>query len=135
VSLRRPNRRGAAILVTAGLLLSTGPLLYAATLTSEIDGIGVELTSTPTRPEAKAETEYLVRLVDRAGQPVTGVQVTLRGAMADGVSVVAPFRSAEQAGLYRGRMLFTMEGTWELMLRVTRDGKRFELPLTERVGR
>jgi hypothetical protein len=76
-----------------------------------------------------------VRLVDRAGQPVTGAQVTLQGGMADGMSVVAPLRPAEQAGVYRGRILFTMEGTWELMLRVTRDGKRFELPLTERVGR
>jgi hypothetical protein len=123
------------MLVTAGLLFSPGPLPRAGTLKSKIDGIGVELISTPTRPGAKAETEYLVRLVDRAGQPVTGAQVTLQGGMADGMSVVAPLRPAEQAGVYRGRILFTMEGTWELMLRVTRDGKRFELPLTERVGR
>jgi len=123
------------MLVTVGLLLSAGLLSHAATLRTEIDGIGVELTSTPTRPGAKAETEYIVRLVDRAGQPVTGAQVTLRGGMGDGMSVVAPLRPAEQAGVYRGRVLFTMEGTWDLMLRVTRDRKRFELPLTERVGR
>lgn len=51
------------------------------------------------------------------------------------MSVVAPLRPAPEPGIYRGRVLFTMEGRWELTLRVTREGKRFELPLTERVER
>jgi hypothetical protein len=55
--------------------------------------------------------------------------------MADGMSVVAPLRVSEDPGIYRGRVLFTMEGRWELTLRVVRGGKRFELPLTEHVGR
>ena len=120
--------------MTAALLVLVGTL-QAGTLSDEVDGVRVELSSSPTRPGAKGETEYLVRLVDRAGQPITGAHVTLRGGMADGMSVVTPLRAAEQAGVYRGRVLFTMEGTWELTLRVARDGKRFELPLTERVGR
>jgi len=66
---------------------------------------------------------------------VTGAQITLRGRMADGMSVVAPLRPAPEPGMYRGRVLFTMEGSWELTLRVDRQGKRFELPLTESVGR
>jgi hypothetical protein len=118
-------------LVTAAWLLSVAPL-QAGALSTEVDGIKVELAS---KPRTKGETEYVVRLVDRAGNPVTGAQVTLRGQMADGMSVVAPLRSAGEPGLYRGRVLFTMEGTWELTLRLTRDGKRLELPLTERVGR
>jgi hypothetical protein len=32
-------------------------------------------------------------------------------------------------------VLFTMEGRWELTLRVSREGKRLELPLIEHVGR
>jgi hypothetical protein len=74
-------------------------------------------------------------LVDQAGRRVTGAQVTLRGGMADGMSVVAPLRATAEPGVYRGRVLFTMEGRWELTVRVTREGKRFELPLTEHVAR
>ena len=120
--------------MTAALLLHGG-MLHAGTISSQVNGVRVELSSTPTQPGARDETDYVVRLVDRAGQPVTGAHVTLRGEMADGMSVVTPLRAAEQAGVYRGRMLFTMEGTWKLTLRVARGGQRFELPLTEHVGR
>lgn len=122
-------------LVTAGLLLSGASLLHAGALTSEVGGIRVELTSSPGRPGTNGQTEYVVRLVDGAGRPVVGAQVTIRGGMADGMSVVAPLRPAGEAGVYRGRVLFTMEGRWDLTLRVAREGKRFELPLTEHVGR
>lgn len=122
-------------LVTAGLLLSAASSLHAGALTSEVDGVRVELTSSPNRPRANGQAEYVVRLVDGTGQPVIGAQVTLRGGMADGMSVVAPLRPAGEAGVYRGRVLFTMEGRWDLTLRVAREGKRFELPLTEHVGR
>jgi hypothetical protein len=109
--------------------------LDAGSLTSEVNGIQVELTSKPREPRTKGETEYVARLADRAGKPVTGAQVTLRGGMADGMSVLAPLRPAGDAGIYRGRVLFTVEGRWELTSRVIREGTRFELPLTEHVGR
>lgn len=109
--------------------------LPAGILTSEVDGLRVELASNPSRPGTRDQTEYVARLVDRDGRPVTGAQVTLRGGMADGMSVVAPLRPADEAGVYRGRVLFTMEGRWDLTLRVVREGQRFELPLTEHVGR
>ena len=38
-------------------------------------------------------------------------------------------------GTPSGAELFTMEERWELTLRIAREGKRFELPLTEHVGR
>jgi hypothetical protein len=129
----RPTRLLA--LVTAGLLLSAASPLHAGALTSEVDGIRVELTSSPSRPGTNGQTEYVVRLADGTGQPVIGAQVTLRGGMADGMSVVAQLRPAKEPGMYRGRVLFTMEGRWELTLRVAREGKRFELPLTEHVER
>jgi hypothetical protein len=127
-------RPGLLAFTWAAWLLSAAPV-YAGGLSTEVDGIEVELTSSPSRPGAKNQTEYVVRLVDRPGRPVTSARVTLRGAMSDGMSVVAPLRPAGEAGVYRGRVLYTMEGQWELTLRVSRDGARFELPLTERVGR
>jgi hypothetical protein len=92
--------------------------LDASSLTSEVNGIQVELTSKPREPRTKGETEYVARLADRAGKPVTAAQVALRGGMVDGMSVVAPLRPAGDAGIYRGRVLFTVEGRWELALRV-----------------
>ena len=109
--------------------------LEAGSLTSEADGLRVELASRPGRPVATRQTEYVVRLTDRAGQPVDLARLTLRGIMADGMSIVAPLRSAAEAGVYRGSVLFTMEGRWELTLGIAREGKRFELPLTEHVAR
>jgi len=38
------------VLVTAGLLLSGAPPVHAGELTSEMDGVRVELTSSPSRP-------------------------------------------------------------------------------------
>ncbi len=122
-------------LVTAGLLLWAASPVRAGALTSEVDGIRVELTSSPGRPGTTGQTEYVVRLVDGTGRAVTGAQVTVRGGMADGMSVVAPLRPAKEPGMYRGRVLFTMEGRWELTLRIASDKRRFELPLTEHVGR
>ena len=121
--------------IVAGVLLSTASLLYAGALATDVDGIRVELASRPSRPGTRGETEYVLRLVDGAWRPVIGAQVTLLGGMADGMTVVAPLRASGDPGIYRGRVLFTMEGRWELTLRVVRGGKRFELPLTEHVGR
>ncbi len=121
--------------VAAGLQLLAAPLLHAGALTSEVDGIRVELTSSPSRPRTDGQTEYVVRLVGGTGQPLIDAQVTLRGGMADGMSVLVPLQPAGEAGVYRGRVLFTMEGTWDLTLRVARQGQRWELPLTEHVVR
>lgn len=129
------KRLGLRTLVTAGLVVALAPLLAAGTLTRDVDGLRVELTSRPGRPTANGQTEYVVRLMDHTGQPVSGAQLTLRGVMADGMSIVAPLRPVGDAGVYRGRVLFTMEGRWELMLRIAREGKRLELLLVEHVER
>ncbi len=128
-------KRAHILALVAGLLLSTASSGQAGALTSDVDGVRVELTSSPSRPGTEGQTEYVVRLVGGTGQPIAGAQVTLRGGMADGMSLVTPLRSDKEAGVYRGRVLYTMEGRWELTLRVTHGGKRFELPLTEHVTR
>src|SRR5439155_25723581 len=120
--------------LVTGFLGLLAPPVRAGALTSEVEGIRVELTSSPSRPGTNGQTEYVVRLADGTGQPVIGAQVTLRGGMADGMSVVAPLRPAKEPGMYRGRrVLFTMEGRWGLTLRVARAGRRFDLPRTELV--
>lgn len=128
------RRAQSLALVTAGLLLWDAPV-SAGALQTEMDGISVALTSTPSQPRSKGQTEYVVRLHDGAGGPVSGARVTLRASMADGMSVVAPLRPAGEPGMYRGRVLFMMEGRWELTLRVSSENTQFELPLTEHVGR
>ena len=109
--------------------------LRAGHLSTEVDGVRVELASRPERPGTAQETQYSVRLSDAAGAPIAGGTVTLGGRMADGMTVLAPLRPGREAGLYRGRVLFTMEGPWELTLRIAAQGTRFELPLIERVER
>jgi hypothetical protein len=81
------------------------------------------------------QTTYTVRLADAAGAPITDGRLTLTGRMADGMSVVAPLRPTATPGVYRGEVLFTMEGPWDLAVRVVRAGRRFEVPLKEEVGR
>ncbi len=109
--------------------------LEAGALSSEVGGVRVELASIPGRPGTGGLTEYVVRLTDAARRPVSGARLTLRGAMADGMSVVTPLRPDGEDGVYRGRVLYTMEGRWELTLRLVHGGRPFELPLTEHVGR
>jgi hypothetical protein len=123
------------MLAGGALLVVMGSPLPAAELTKDVDSIRVELASSPGEPVTRRETEYVVRLTHEAGVPVTGARVTLRGRMTDGMTVVAPLRPAAEPGVYRGRLLYTMEGRWDLSLRVSRDGKQFEVPLTEQVAR
>jgi len=112
----------------------TGPTA-AASLTTEVDGVRIEVSSVPEAPVKDRKTAYAVRLVDSTGTPVTDARVTLTGRMADGMSVAAPLRADGTPGVYRGEVLFTMEGPWELAVRVVRQGRRLEVPLKEEVGR
>ncbi len=107
----------------------------AASLTSEAEGVRIEVRSEPDRPVTGPKTTYSVRLFDGSGKPLTRAKVTLTGRMADGMSVAAPLREAKEPGLYRGDVLFTMNGLWQLAVRVVSQGRRFELPLREEVGR
>jgi len=127
------NAARAALMAMA--LLFGASAAAAGTLTAHTDGVTVELASQPEQPRTKGKTSYTLQLIDPAGAPVTGAQVTLSGRMADGMSVLAPLRAAPEPGVYRGEVLFTMEGPWELRVRVARQERRFELPFREQVTR
>lgn len=107
----------------------------AGSVRSEIQGVRVELASSPDTPIADRKTTYTVRLADAAGKPITDARVTLTGRMADGMSAAAPLRAAGESGVYRGDVLFTMAGTWDLTVRVVRPAGRVEIPLREDVGK
>ena len=107
----------------------------AASLTTEVNGVRVQLSSAPEIPIRDRKTTYTVRLVDAAGKPVFDARVTVTGRMADGMSAAAPLRPAGEPGVYRGEVLFTMEGRWDLTVRVVRPTGRVEIPLREEVGR
>lgn len=107
----------------------------AASLTTEVNGVRVELTSAPDPPVTDRKTTYTIRLVDAVGKPLTDARVTLMGRMADGMSAAAPLRPAGEPGVYRGEVLFTMAGPWDLSIRVARSAGRVEIPFREDVGR
>lgn len=109
--------------------------LPAGTLKTDVGGVGVELSSEPENPGTRQATTYVVRLTQTDGAPLNGAKVTLWGRMADGMTVIAPLPPAAEPGIYRGRVLFTMEGRWDLTVRVVSQGRRLELPLREEVGR
>ncbi len=126
------------ILVTLVTALSSWVVVtgaMAGTLTTEVNGVRVELTSVPETLVTARKAIYTVRLLDGAGKPVTDARVTLTGRMADAMSVATPLRPAGEAGLYRGEVLFTMVGRWDLTIRVVRPTGRVEIPLREEVAR
>jgi hypothetical protein len=117
------------------LLLASPSGLGAGSLSAEQHGIRVELVSEPREPVSNRETVYTLTLTDLKGQPVSQAKATLAGQMADGMAVLTPLRATDKAGVYAGRVLFTMEGPWRMTLRVTYQEQTFELGLSERVSR
>lgn len=107
----------------------------AASLRTETGGLSVELASDPAPPVQGRDTVYTLSLRDAAGRPVTGAKVTLVGRMPDGMAVLAPLRETSKRGLYSGRVLFTMEGEWQLTVRIVQADTPLELSFTEQVGR
>ena len=125
----------AVALVLGALYGSIATGATAASLTTDVEGIRVELNSAPEPPVKDRKTAYTVRLVDSGGKPITDARVTLTGRMADGMSAAAPLRPVGEPGVYRGEVLFTMEGRWDLTVRVVRQAGRLEIPVREEVGR
>lgn len=127
--------RAAIVAALLGALVGsmvTGAM--AASLTTNVEGVRIELSSTPETPVKDRKTVYTVRLVDSAGQPVTDARVTLTARMADGMSAAAPLRSSGAPGVYRGEILFTMQGRWDLTVRVVRQAGHLEIPIREEVA-
>lgn len=132
----RLRRLRGALGTVAGALVSWSlAAADAASLTTETGGVRVEVRSAPQQPVRHRRATYTVRLTRIGGAPVTDARVTLTGRMADGMSVAAPLRPSGEPGIYRGDVLFTLEGRWDLTIRVGRGGGRFEVSLMEEVGR
>src|SRR5207302_2625448 len=125
---------GVALLCALSLSLVVTSSIGGSLMT-EVNGVRVELTSSPETPVTDRKTIYTVRLGDAAGKPVTDARVTLTGRMADGMSAATPLRPVGEPGVYRGDVLFTMGGPWELIIRVVRPTGRVEIPLREEVAR
>lgn len=121
----------AALLVVMGLSLATTAL--GGSTTANVEGVRIELKSAPDVPLKDRKTTYTLSLFDAAGNPITDARVTLTGRMADGMSTAAPLRPAREPGLYRGEVLFTMAGPWDLVVRVVRKTGRVEIPVREEV--
>ena len=124
-----------AVLLSALSLPAIATSAMAGSVTTEVHGVRVELASAPDPPVTDRKTTYTARLVDSTGKPVTDARLTLTGRMADGMSTAAPLRPAGEPGVYRGEVLFTMEGPWHLTIRVVRPAGRVEIPLREEVGK
>jgi len=124
-----------ALTVVLLLLLAAAADVRAGSLSAEVQELGVELSSEPAQPLRNKETTYTLRLRDASGNPVNGAKATLSGQMADGMAVITPLRLTQESGIYSGRLMFTMEGEWQLRARVVWKGQPLELQLTERVGR
>lgn len=107
----------------------------AGSLRTDVDGVRVELGSAPDTPVTDRKTAYMVRLADSSGKPITDARVTLTGQMADGMSAATPLRPAGEPGVYRGEVLFTMDGPWDLTVRIVRRTGRIEIPLREEVAK
>jgi hypothetical protein len=65
----------AAILGALTALVATPTA--AASLTTDVDGVRIEVSSVPEAPVKDRKTTYTVRLVDSTGKPVTDARLTL----------------------------------------------------------
>ena len=126
-------RAGLSVVLTIFLLLPRDA--GAGSFLTQAGGLSVELASEPGRPVQGRETVYTLSLRDGIGRAVAGAKVTLVGTMPDGMTVLGPLRESAEAGMYSGRVLFTMEGEWPLTVRILQAGAPLELTFTEQVGR
>ena len=120
---------------TLVLLFLLGGDAAAGSWRTHLKDYRVELASDPDPPVRGRETGYILRLQNASGQQVGGAKVTLVGTMPDGMTVLGPLRESPVAGMYSGRVLFTMEGEWRLTVRILQAGTPLELTFTEQVGR
>jgi len=127
--------RRAGVAAVFALLLLLPRDAGAGSFLAEASGLSVELASEPGRPMRGRDTVYTLWLRDPAGRPVAGAKVTLTGRMPDGMTVLAPLRASSEAGMYLGRVLFTMEGGWRLTVRILQADTPLELSFTEQVAR
>jgi hypothetical protein len=76
---------------------------------------------------------YVVRVSDKAGRPITGIQISLHGRTPEGEAIRAAAEPDGEPGVYRARLARVPEPR-DLRLRVIQPNRRFELALGEPVA-
>ena len=103
-----------------------------AKVVSEIRKVGgymLALTTFPEIPKA-GEVLLMLKVMDQAGKPVTNAQVMFLYTMPmPGMADSKATASHTKDGVYEGKAMFGMGGTWVVTVKVTIPGKP---PITEK---
>jgi Cu(I)/Ag(I) efflux system membrane fusion protein len=91
--------------------------------TRQTNGLSLSLTTSPERPKA-GEVLLKLTLNDQAGKPVTNAQVLFVYTMPmPGMTDSKASARHTKDGLYEGKVLFGMGGTWVVTVNVTVPGQ------------
>lgn len=102
--------------------MEPGPAIVVAE-TRQVSGLGLSLSTVPEKPKA-GEVLLKLKLTDQAGQPVTNAHVLFvytmpMPGMTDSKAPAAHIKD----GVYEGKVMFGMGGTWVVTVNVTIPGK------------
>jgi len=104
----------------AGMEGVKGP---SVTETRQVAGLSLTLTTVPEKPKA-GEVLLKLKLTDQAGQPVTNAQVVFVYTMPmPGMTDSKVTAHHTKEGLYEGKVMFGMGGTWVVTVNVTVPGR------------
>jgi Cu(I)/Ag(I) efflux system membrane fusion protein len=102
--------------------MEPGPALVVAE-TRQVSGLGLSLSTVPEKPKA-GEVLLKLKLTDQAGKAVTNAQVVFVYTMPmPGMTDSKAPAAHSKEGLYEGKVLFGMAGTWVVTVNVTVSGR------------
>ena len=89
----------------------------------QVNGLTLSLTTAPENPKA-GNVLLKLKLIDQAGKPVTNAQVVFVYTMPmPGMTDSKATASHTKDGLYEGKVMFGMGGTWIVTVNVTAPGR------------
>ncbi len=95
----------------------------AVSETRQVGGLTLTLTTVPEIPKA-GETMLRLKLTDQSGKPVTNAQVLFMYTMAmPGMTESKAQATHTKDGIYEGKAMLGMSGTWDVTVHVTIPGK------------
>ncbi|HSF67495.1 MAG TPA: efflux RND transporter periplasmic adaptor subunit [Nitrospiraceae bacterium] len=95
----------------------------AGPVTRQVNGLTLSLTTTPEHPKA-GEVLLKLKLADQSGKPVTNAQIVFVYTMPmPGMTDSKATASHTRDGLYEGKVMFGMGGTWVVTVNVTVPGR------------
>jgi Cu(I)/Ag(I) efflux system membrane fusion protein len=102
--------------------MEPGPAIVVAE-TRHVSGLGLSLSTVPEKPKA-GEVLLKLKLTDQAGKAVTNAQVVFVYTMPmPGMTDSKAPAAHSKEGLYEGKVLFGMGGTWVVTVNVTVSGR------------